>query len=251
MTHEEFTIAATQVAQEFWDKHRPSNLLFTENNANELAQGIVNFVRYSGAMPGPKDICAIVKFLGDIENGGKLQFHHPPKAVGEQPPPPPPQNPADNLPFWEVKELKFLRTVEDVQRFKARLERDGTGYLSGFKRLRPESQKDYEELNARLTYIVQNELDASHCETDAPAQPAKPRVTIPTLIAQARAAVDAMTVGDVGQSGSSAGRRQLLQNKKQRLYNEISKLWGEGIPHNVILERTKDAIRDFGSSSIR
>jgi hypothetical protein len=84
-----------------------------------------------------------------------------------------------------------------------------------------------------------------------------PRFTKPvltpgqTLIAEAHALVNAMNLGDVGMTGNSAGRHTLLARKQERLHCEINQAWRDGVNSQVILQRTKDDIKTFGSSSIR
>ena len=247
-TREEFLQAAQQVVDEFWEKYRPANLLNTDHNASTVLEGVWNFFQHSGGnMPSAKEVRTVVNHLGDLDHGGKLQYHHPAQLIVQQATPPP--NPVDNLPHADIKALKSLRSVEDVQRFKARVEKDGLDYMSGFKYLRAGS-KPYQELNDRMNFIVQNEIHAS----DLPEEPTSAgpkRVMLPTPIAAARAAVDAMTVGDVGQTGSSMGRRQLLLNKQKRLHYDINDMWSKGVKPDVIEQRTKEAIKESGSSSIR
>lgn len=224
---------------------KPANLLFTENNALVIAGGVNNFVCDFRRMPQPHELKSIIDYCGDIEQGGALQYHHGPQVQQAAPAPLP--NPAERLPFGEIRELSFLKTVEDVKKFQSRVEKDGSSYMSGFRRLRPNSTKDYEELNARIAYIIEHKLHAPKVE--AAPQP----VLTPgqTLIAEAHALVDAMNLGDVGMTGSSAGRHTLLARKQERLHGEINQARRDGVNSQVILQRTKDDIKNFGSSSIR
>ena len=247
MTQQEFIAAAQQVVNEFWEKYRPANLLNTENNASALVEGIWDFLQKTGCMPSARDIRAIVKFLGDIESGGKLQFHNAPKVIVQQAAPPPPPNPIDNLPHANIKELNFLKTVEDVQKYQARVQKDGLDYMSGFKYLKAGS-KPYEHINARIAFILKNEIHASAPPKETTP---KPIITVHSDITEAHKAVENMTLADVGSSGSSAGRRTLLARKQERLHADIDQMLRSGKSPSVVLQRTKDDIKKFGESSIR
>jgi hypothetical protein len=250
MTHEEFAVELQHLYED-WErtempKHCPG-FLFTENNLIRVGHVIGQHVRYTRALPNVRELTGLIKSLGDIQAGGKLEFHHASQVIVQQAAPaPPPPNPADNLPFAEIKELSFLKTAEDVQRFEARVERDGLSYMSGFKRLRRNSTKDYEELNARIAYIKEHNLRAPK-----PIAAPKQVVTIPAPIAEARKLVDSMTLQDVGQTGSSGGRRTLLANKQKRLHTEINQMSSNGKKPSVIIQWVTDEIKRFGESSIR
>jgi hypothetical protein len=230
----------------------PKNLLNEEHNASEITAAVWEYARRKGSVM-VDDVVLIVSKLGDMDTGGRLRYHKPTVVQAAPPPPPAPPNPIDNLPHKDVKELAFLRTMNDVLRFQERVAKDGLDFMSGFKYLR-EGSKPYQELNDRLNYIKQHQI-----ETD-PTQPAETKpssgmVTItipqPPEIVEARKLVDAMTLADVGATTSTAGRRVLLTNKQKRVHNDINDMRQNGKKPNVILQWVRDEIAKFGSGSVR
>lgn len=111
MNQDEYIVAATKAVNEFWQSpHRPANLLNTEHNANVLAEAMWNFSRSSGYVPSVRELKILVQHLGDMDSGGKLQYHH----SAPVPPPPPVPTPIDEIPFPEEKSLAWMRAREDL-----------------------------------------------------------------------------------------------------------------------------------------
>jgi len=250
MGNTENTITVWSAIVSSWERpgsqHYPKGLLQNESNANALQFYLKDAIT-KGVEPTMENWKALVQ---QATTDGRLQFDTPPVATITQvvAPVPPPFNPSEHLPFSEIKELKFLDSLEALQKFEARIGKDGLNYLSGFRRLRPNSTKDYEELDARMNYIRQHQI----YKPQTVEQPStKPRVIIPPLIAQSRDLVERMNPGDIGTTGSSMGRHQILLNKKRKIHESINEDWSKGVRHEVILQRTKQAIADAGSSSVR
>lgn len=177
------------------------------------------------------------------------------RSRGQPKPAPATPNPADTMPYPKVNEIAFLTTKEAAQRFKARVERDGLAYMSGFKRLRPGEWKDYETLNARLAWIAAN--DAHESQPEATPEVAKPKtagqIEAEALIGEMVSIRDDISPKNIGRVHSDQGRWQRVLNLKNRIDAEIAAArryaWVSQVKE--ALQRIKDMVAEAESSSIR
>lgn len=254
---------AKQLIEETWNSWVSQNpqtaALLTDSDHFLLGKSIGNRLKVVGHIAVGDFSRAIENFLKfGQSNGvtGRLTFQQQ-----QQPaplPPPAKLNPIDRLPHSDIKALAHLRTLADVRKFQGRVAKDGLDFMSGFKALR-EGEGTlfpfYSTLNERLNYIREHKIEAEddpqRARPSQPTQPGTVTIPLPPVIAEAHTAVNAMTLADVGQTGSSAGRRTLLVNKQKRLHAEINQMWRDSKKQNVILQWVRDEIKRFGESSIR
>ena len=107
MNQEQYTQALQQVLNE-WESYglKPSNLLLTEHNMRHIVAKIYEFASGVGRMPSAKEVGTIVKRLGDMNAGGKLQYH----AVALMAPRP--VDAASELPHEDIAELRDIRNCQ-------------------------------------------------------------------------------------------------------------------------------------------
>jgi hypothetical protein len=75
-TQEELLVEVTLSALNHWVAagKKPANLLATENNSFVITGAIFKSIQQTGRKPTVEQVDAIVKGLGDIQTGGRLQF---------------------------------------------------------------------------------------------------------------------------------------------------------------------------------
>ena len=221
-------------------QHYPKGLSQNESNFNALQVYLKNAIA-KGVEPSMENWKVLVE---QAKADGRLQFDTPQIVTVTQVVEPKVEEfkPEDHLPHPGEPSLKSLRTISDIQNLtKEKVQRflQPAAIDSGLK-------KKFDERVQHIQKHGITELSSKAIES-APRQ----APTIPPVIAQARRAVEEMTVADIGMTGSAAGRHQLLINKKRKFHENINEAWTKGVRHEVILERTRQAIKDAGSSSIR
>ena len=203
------------------------------------------------------EVDAIVKGLGDIDFGGKLQYHH---ASGQNAPM---GEPALNLPDANEPLLKNLRCLEDITEhghaISKKVIQQGGGAGGTDAAGRSRSNPLLEKLNRRLAYIQEHNiqladllrlgLDPKPAESK-PAPARQPIFVAPPEVSEAHALVDAMTLADIATVTSGLGRRGALDKKKDRLHADITQMRANGESAASVLQKTKDAIKKSGSGSI-
>jgi hypothetical protein len=238
MTQEQYAQALQQVLNE-WESTglKPANLLLTEHNLRHIAAKIYEFASGVGRMPSAKEVSTIVKHLGDMNAGGKLQYHAVALVA------PQPVDPATNLPHQDIAELRNIRTVEDISRLRPE-------DFQKFRNLRPASPQ-YKEFNERIQYIKQHNLRAPKVIEPMPLSPAV--AAYKSKIEEAKSLVNNLKAGDIGSTTSAAhgGRFSQLIDVQKRLHRQIDALIRQRTPAENILLHVQTAIVDLGSRSIR
>jgi len=231
------------------DLHFPT-ILASEHNSNVINTEVRKFFNNSGrAIPRPKELSGLIRGLGDIAKGGRVQYDHSA---------PEPVNPALNMPDADEPLLKNLRCYEDLNERGAQISKKvmslGGGAGGADAMGRDRGNELLEKLNRRIAWIQNNKIRRDDLPpSDAPKTPqlAKPVVTVPSEILEAHKLVDSMTIADVGETGDGAGRHTLLPIRMKKFHRDIDERYAKRESPESILENTKTLIKDSGSGSIR
>jgi hypothetical protein len=224
-------------------QHYPQGLLQTESNFNVLRGCLLDAIA-KGVQPSMEKWKQIVS-----DATPRLQFDAPRVERVTPPVAAPAFNPAENLPHSNLKVLGFLRTVEDVNKFKARVGRDGLSYMSGFRRLTPTS-KDYEELNERMQFIVDHKLHGP--ATPEPQSLTPAQTELQNLLADGQRIIDGLSPASIGSVTSAGGRWQQLADLKQRLTSVYSRMrYQTASGMRATLQQMRDIIAKAENTSTR
>src|SRR5438445_4438334 len=155
-TQEELLVELTVSALNHWMAagKKPANLLVTENNSLFITSTISKYIQQTGRKPSVEEVDQIIKSLGDIALGGKLQYHG--AAVVNA------VDPTLNFPDADEPLLKNLRCLEDIEERGEQLARkilsrgDGVGGTDEFGRSR--SNELLEKFNRRTKYIADHNI---------------------------------------------------------------------------------------------
>jgi hypothetical protein len=240
-SQEELVLEISLSAIDHWVKSgkKPSKLLLTENNTLHILMAVKNEVQQTGRKPEVDRVGALVKNLGDMDFGGKLQYH---KAAGDT-------QEANTLPHDDIEALKNIRNLADVSRV-INLPKEK---LKQFANLKPGSPS-FKEFNERIQHIKHFQVGKGEPETLAPekvVEKKQPIFSAPPEVTQAHELVDAMTLADIATVTSSTGRRTALANKKESLHQAITQMRANGESAASVLQKTKDAIKKSGAGGIQ
>jgi hypothetical protein len=251
MTEQEYEQALVKMWAD-WGNEKKQNfptLLATEHNVRVILVEVESFFNNSGAVPRAKELTALVKNLGDIELGGKLQYHHSTSQTTQEPA-------APTLPYPDEPELKDLLSKQDIIVHGERVSRKvlsqggGSGGTDAFGRSR--SNPLLEKLNARLQHLRLYGPEFREYDEETPEpKPARPIYTVPAEVTQAHSLVDAMNLSDIGTVTSSEGRITLLRKRKERFHQDINDRYANRESAKSILENTKASIKKSGDGGVQ
>jgi hypothetical protein len=161
-------------------------------------------------------------------------------------------DPGKTLPHDDIPALKSIRNMADVIRVKNM----PAELLKQFKFLVPPkpgvASVAFEHLNARIKYIMDNNIGDGEPETVSEEKTAvkKPIFSVPPEVTQSHELVEAMTLANVGSVNSDEGRRTTLAKRQKKFHADIDAAHANRESAKKILQDTKDAIRKSGESSI-
>lgn len=236
----------TDTATEFvklWNEYEKSSqklpgLLVTENNAMVLASTVNGFVADKNRMPTVSELAHLVYSLGDIERGGKLQYHHT-SSVNSTP-----SSEIAELPHEEIPELKNVRTMADVRRFQK-----NPALMKPFANLRPGSPS-FKEFNERIAFIQEHRIGDAMVteETKETNEQAEQRERYAAI----RERVSALTAKDCGSSntGPGGGPWTKVNSLKTRLFPYLDACQQKGVPAEMVKQRVNEEIAKLQSSGI-
>ena len=207
-------------------------LEFTPEQQETFRQRMVSHVYVNGAI-NAFDVEKLVGEMADENELTVLAFKDVPAKHRQ-------------LPHSDIPELDRIRTVADVERLRSKPE-----WLKSLRNLRPGSH-DYAEVNARIKFILENELAGPETPSakDAAAKSSTPESA---EILEARSLVANIRPSHFGGTTSSAtgGRYAQLQKAQERLTRDINYNVRRGVKPADILKYVRLQIDALASSSVR